>query len=57
MLIDLNQFSWADHYNQYLNLQERGLRKLAFIELDTFILEFQKQDKIARWRFIDYVNK
>ncbi len=57
MLIDLNQFSWADHYNQYLNLQERGLRKLAFIELDAFILEFQKQDKIARWRFIDYVNK
>lgn len=53
----LEDFVWATSYQAYLDLQKRGLRKDAFLELEKFILNFKAQDQINRWKFIDLIYR
>ena len=53
----LEQFSWANNYIQYLELRKRGLKKQANTSLQSFIKDFQLQDKPNRRRFFDVVNR
>lgn len=54
---ELNNFTWANRYKEYLSLREKGLKKPAQAELEKFILDFYKQNKLARRDFIDCIYR
>ncbi len=52
---ELNKFTWANRYKEYLSLREKGLKKLAQAVLEKFILDFYTQNKLAQRDFIDCI--
>lgn len=54
---ELNKFTWANRYKEYLSLREKGLKKLAQAELEKFILDFYRQNKSDRRNFIDLIYR
>lgn len=54
--MEIDKFSWAKDYFDYLEYKSKGLRQKAFDCLNQFFTEFKNQGKEERRKFIDDLN-